>query len=233
MQYLRIKESIQKQIDSGELAAYSKLPNERALAESFGTTRVTLREALALLEADGKVYREDRRGWFVSPGPLLYDPTRTDNIKTMVSKAGRLPKTQLIVAKTMMADTRAIKLMNLDSSTPIFFLERLRWVDNRPVAVTMHRIRQEYFPDLLEHDLTESLTDVYREHYQCLYKQVHFQVRTTSIVGPTAQALRTSNGSPGTLVQRVNYDHQGRLLDCDLEYWRHDAITIKAVADIT
>lgn len=54
MQYVKIKDVIVEQIESGQLAPRQKLPSERKLAESFDTTRVTLREALSLLEAEGR-----------------------------------------------------------------------------------------------------------------------------------------------------------------------------------
>lgn len=44
------------------------------LSERFATTRITLKEALAALEAEGKIYREERRGWFVASARFIYDP---------------------------------------------------------------------------------------------------------------------------------------------------------------
>ncbi len=45
----------------------AQLPTVRALCELLGTTRVTLREALTLLEAEQFIYTRDRQGIFVSP----------------------------------------------------------------------------------------------------------------------------------------------------------------------
>mgnify|MGYP000537255220 FL=1 len=64
-QYLQIKDALANQILAGGLAPNDKLPSERLLGELYGTTRVTIREALVQLEANGLIYREDRRGWFV------------------------------------------------------------------------------------------------------------------------------------------------------------------------
>ena len=61
-QYQIFRLALCEQIESGALPADSKLPPERQLSDSFETTRVTLHEALSSLEADGMVYREDRRG---------------------------------------------------------------------------------------------------------------------------------------------------------------------------
>lgn len=45
----------------------AQLPTVRVLCESLATTRVTLREALTLLEADNIIYTKNRQGIFVSP----------------------------------------------------------------------------------------------------------------------------------------------------------------------
>ena len=68
--------ALQEQIDHGLLPPASKLPAERKLSELFGTTRITVREALLQLEAQGQIYREERRGWFVSPPRLAKNQTQ-------------------------------------------------------------------------------------------------------------------------------------------------------------
>lgn len=50
-----------------EMGPEARLPTVRTLCENLGTTRVTLREALALLEAERIIYTKDRQGIFVSP----------------------------------------------------------------------------------------------------------------------------------------------------------------------
>jgi len=77
VQYVKIKDTIVEQIEAGMLASRQKLPSERKLADSFSTTRVTLREALSLLEAEGRIYREDRRGNLFLPGINIPEPHDT------------------------------------------------------------------------------------------------------------------------------------------------------------
>jgi DNA-binding LacI/PurR family transcriptional regulator len=50
-----------------ETGPEAQLPTVRTLCEDLGTTRVTLREALALLEAEDIIYTKNRQGIFVSP----------------------------------------------------------------------------------------------------------------------------------------------------------------------
>ncbi|MFA0450722.1 phosphonate utilization transcriptional regulator PhnR [Vibrio breoganii] len=232
MQYVKIKDVIVEQIESGLLSPRQKLPSERKLAESFDTTRVTLREALSLLEAEGKIYREDRRGWFISPAPLRYDPTRTLNFNNMALQQNRIPRTELALSKNVMATKQASELLDLPPFSDVVQVERVRYLEDRPVVYVINYIRPEMVPNLLQHDLSQSLTELYKEHYGIEYLETRYRVSTTSLLGQTASALRATSGSPAMMVERLNYDQHGNLIDCDIEYWRHDAICIESFAKL-
>ncbi|MFM2587126.1 phosphonate utilization transcriptional regulator PhnR [Vibrio sp. TBV020] len=232
MQYVKIKDSIVEQIESGMLSPRQKLPAERKLAESFDTTRVTLREALSLLEAEGRIYREDRRGWFISPLPLRYDPTQTLNFTNMALAQERVPRTELIAAKGILADKQASRLLNLQPFSDVFRVDRVRYLEDRPVVYVTNYIRPELFPNLLDYDLSESLTDIYREHFGVVYQKIRYRISTSSLLGEIAQSLRATSGTPAMVVERINYNQQGELIDCDIEYWRHDAISIESLAEL-
>lgn len=40
-------------------------------------------------------------------------------------------------------------------------------------------------------------------------------------------------GSPVMFVEQLNYDQYDNLINCDLEYWRHDAICIESLATLS
>jgi len=237
VQYLKIKQEILQLIESGsQLAsgqqrpAGQKLNSERKLAEDFNTTRVTLREALSLLEAEGRVYREDRRGWFISPEPLRYDPTNTTNFHNLALSQQRIPKTELISATTVPADKHIAALLQIAPETEVIRIHRVRYLDDRPVVLVTNYVLPERLPNLLSHDLSASLTDIYQQYYDTLYQQTYYRIRSSSLFADTAAPLRATSGCAAMYIERVNYDQHGQLLDCDLEYWRHDAVTIEAQA---
>jgi phosphonate utilization transcriptional regulator PhnR len=233
VQYLKIKETIVEQIDSGLLLTRQKLPSERKLAEAFATTRATLREALSSLEAEARLYREDRRGWFVCPEPLRYDPNSTLNFLGMAKNQGREARSELIKAKQVLATKQAGELLQVPMLTDIYHINRVRFLEERPVVYVSNYIKAAHFPHLLAHVFTPSLTDVYLKYYSVRYQTTHYRVSTTCLFGEIAQALRATPGSPAMLVERINYDQNGQLIDCDLEYWRHDAICIESTARLS
>lgn len=64
--YRRIADHIIAAIEAGQYAHGGKLPTERDLAESFGTSRPTVREAMIALEIMGYVEIRDRSGIYVT-----------------------------------------------------------------------------------------------------------------------------------------------------------------------
>ncbi|HFH4328811.1 UTRA domain-containing protein [Pseudomonas aeruginosa] len=221
-----IYQSLREQIERGLLARGSKLPSERQLSELFSTTRITLREALGQLEDQGLIYREERRGWFVSPQRLLYNPLVRSHFHAMVADQGRVPETEVLGAAMIPASVDICQRLELPALSRVFQIRRARRVDGRLVLYVEHYLNPAYFPGIERFDLTRSLTDLYANHYSIRYGRVRFEMVPTILPAEAAGPLRVSVGSPALQIVRVNRDQAGRLIDCDLEYWRHDALQV-------
>lgn len=66
--YQQIKEDLLAMIS--QLSSNSAIPSERALAEKFKVSRMTLRKAINELVDEGVLYRNKTRGTFVSEKEL-------------------------------------------------------------------------------------------------------------------------------------------------------------------
>lgn len=227
MQYVKIKEVIVEQIESGMLQPNQKLPSERKLSESFDTTRVTLREALSVLEAEGKIFREDRRGWFISPTALTYDPASGETFIQLAERQNRSARTKLIAAKSMLASKEAAKLLQLPPFTDVYRIEKVCYLDERPVAHVTQFIRSELFPSLLDFDLNEPVSKVYEEAYGVIPNSVNYKISTSSLFDTQATMLRATSGAPSIIVEKIYNDKHGHIIECEIESWRHDAITVQ------
>lgn len=228
VQYVKIKQAIAEQIESGQLSPRQKLPSERKLAESFDTTRVTLREALSLLEADGKIYREDRRGWFISPPPLRYNPSSAAEFHDLALTQNRQPDSTLLSAKAMLADKLSTRLLSLPAFSDIYRLDQILHLEKRPVAYVIRYIRPEICPDLLSCNLNQPLCEIYHQHYGLSYHTVRYRVTTSSLLGEIAQALHATIGTPALVIERTHYNREGIVIDACIELWRHDAICVES-----
>ncbi|BEV73532.1 UTRA domain-containing protein [Paludibacterium sp. THUN1379] len=221
-----IRESLAAQIDSGLLPLGSKLPSERELSELFSTTRITIKDALLALEAEGRIYREDRRGWFVSPPRLIYNPQYRSHFHDMVTRQQRQVETRVLSASTVLATPALSQELSLGPLAQLLQIRRTRSIDGRVVMYVEHHLKPEFFPGILQQDLSQSLTLIYQQRYDIRYGRSRFDIFPSAARGEVAQALTLAEGSPILLVFRINYDQHGRIIDCDHEYWRHDAIRI-------
>jgi len=61
-----VASSITREIAEGRLAPGDRLPTEQALAATFGVSRNVVREAIARLRSEGRIWSQQGRGAFVS-----------------------------------------------------------------------------------------------------------------------------------------------------------------------
>ncbi|MNG20256.1 putative transcriptional regulator of 2-aminoethylphosphonate degradation [compost metagenome] len=102
----------------------------------------------------------------------------------------------------------------------------MRRVDGRLVLYVEHYLNPAFFPGIIDFDLTRSLTELYDSQYGIRYGRVRFDMVPTALHPEAAAPLKVSPGSPALKITRINRDQHGRLIDCDLEFWRHDAIHV-------
>ncbi|MFZ5813882.1 MAG: GntR family transcriptional regulator [Bacillota bacterium] len=67
--YQQLKEVLRREIAAGRWEPHRAIPPERELVERWGISRITVRQALADLVAEGILYRRHGKGTYVSPAP--------------------------------------------------------------------------------------------------------------------------------------------------------------------
>ena len=224
--YLRIRDHVASLIEVGALSPGMKLPSERMLRDEFRVTRVTARQALAQLETEGLIYREKRRGWFVSQPRILYDPTANVSFTECVISQNRVPGTNVLSKERLVASTWESERLGIDVGDPVFLIRRLRLVDGRTVLLEYIHVNAEWCPDLLDFSLDRSLTELMLERYGITEHRPHIRMRPTALGEPQARALGVSIGTPSLYLSRKVYDQFDNVIEYDQEFWRHDALEI-------
>ncbi len=98
------------------------LPPERDLSARFGVSRRTIRQALAALEAEGRVWRRQGKGTFPGPAPAVVVPTvprmaaRTTFVEVMEVRVSIEPTLAKLAAERASAEQIAL-ISRLAAST--------------------------------------------------------------------------------------------------------------------
>lgn len=223
----RISDIILHDIDRQVWSADQPLPVERLLAGRFHCTRVTLREALQQLEAQGRVYRENRRGWFVSAPRLRYSPASIDGFMQYAASQSRSPRTELLSAFEQPAGPIFAEQLGLPGAdTPVVILKRRRWLGRRAVLFEINVLRASWCPDLLKHDLQGSLSVIFGERMGLHMSHSETRMHAGSLPAEPAQLLFGRRGMPCIHIQRLSRADDGQAVELDCEYWRADALEV-------
>ncbi|WP_417882942.1 UTRA domain-containing protein [Vibrio rumoiensis] len=226
-QLSKIKSELKNKIHSGQLQQGQKIPSERALSALFDTTRITIKYALVALETEGVIYREKRRGWYVSPERITYNPLSRCHFHQMVNDQNRTAQTNLIKVREELSNDNYLQALALKQPEPVLIIERLRFIDGRAVLFVENVLREKLFEGILEECLTSSLTLLYQNKYGYQTSKSKFEVLPTAAPYHVAQALNLAEGQPVLKIQRTNCKQDGELIDCEFEYWRPDAVRIR------
>ncbi|MDI1363497.1 MAG: UTRA domain-containing protein [bacterium] len=226
LNYLDMRNDIAARIAAGDLKPGERLPSERQLHTSAGVARGTIREGLFQLEAEGVIYRKDRSGWYVSPPPVVYDPTRWDGFMSYVEAQGRKPATETLSKTQIPCDDLLAQLFSRPVGAPMYLIRRRRYIDGRAVLLENIVVDASIAPGLIDRSLDESLTSILKTVYNISVARNRVDMQPCALTRDEAEALKVKSGLPGLNLVRTCYDAQGRVVEYDREYWRHDALKI-------
>lgn len=228
--YIQVRDKLWQRIEEKAMGSQEKLPSERELASLFSTTRVTLRQALGQLEAEGKIFRSNRRGWYVTPERLHYDPSQDIGFYNLVRQQGYTPSTETLSKQLTEASEQIATLAGLEVGAPIYHIVRRRSIDNRCVVVEHNYINPARCPGLLTQDTDHSIWQLLKTEYALVPHKRQIEIYPQALTDLEADALNVNPGSAGLFMQRLSYDEQGAFLELDFEYWLHDALKVTVQA---
>jgi len=211
LKYATIVAQIEQAIADRELEVGDRLPAERALAARYGVSRMTVRQALGVLEARGLIRRATGRsgGSFVAPPKVERDLAAFGGLSSQLARQG------------VVAGARVLTTRTTDEGIEIV---RLRLADREPIAIERSTFPHR-FGHLLELDLTGSLYDLLEDDAP---------VRAVERIEPVlagaddAQLLEVRVGDPLLLVDRVAYSSDGEVVETARDLFRGDRTRIVA-----
>ncbi len=223
--YMLVKEKIDEKVDNGEYQPGDRLPSEAKLSESFGVSRATLREALRVLEKEGKVNRQQGIGTFITEKVGLFKSgieelaSITQTIEAMGLKAGT-KDLRLYVEKDKM---NLAKEFDLPAVENMVVLHRTRTANDQAVAHCEDYIPQKLLPENLDkEDISTSLFDFLQNDVQIYISYAVADIIPVIADEFLANKLDLKVGNPILLLKQMHYDDRDNPVLYSKNYFRSD-----------
>jgi GntR family transcriptional regulator len=116
-------------------AAGDPLPSELELAARFGVSRMTARQAVQNLAAEGLVQRRRGAGTFVAPRPIHRHEGSLMSFTEDMRRRGMKASSRLLEAGLRPATTADLEALRLPDGARVVAISRLRLADGVPLAI--------------------------------------------------------------------------------------------------
>ncbi len=201
--YIQVADALRQRILDGEFAANDLLPSESEMVRSFDVSRVTVRQAIALLSEEGLLGKAQGKGSFVKALVVEQNFLGLLEFRRDLRRQGHEPTAE-ILSYERIVPSAAIRLMfGLGERDEVHAIERLKRSDGRPIMLDRLYLPCHLLPELDQLELrTMWFADLLISHGLKL-------VRARKIVQPVvvgnaeAKILDVRPSSIGLLVDRT------------------------------
>ncbi len=221
--YIQIREALTERIHSGEWTPGTRLPAERELCAEFGTSRMTVRQALGDLVANGLLTRQQGNGTFVAEPKIDTPAIPLQSFTVTMDRQGLAPGAKLIECKTISTTRELARLLKLKLGERVYRIVRLRTGNKQPIALEYSHFPARLCPGLDKFDLER------RSIYRILEKEFNLVlVRADQTLEPTiarrfeAELLKVQEGAPLMLWERVSFTTDGTAVEYAKDLYRGD-----------
>jgi GntR family transcriptional regulator len=205
-----------------ELGEGAALPPERELAERFGVSRLTLRQAVSELVLEGRLVRRQGSGTYVSPPKFVQRlalVSYTEGMRRQGVEPGRSP----VTVEHLPADDGLAAQLGIEPGAVVLHLERVLTADGDRVGLESTYLPDARFPGLLgAFDPATSLYAFLSDRLGVVFAEAHERVETVLATPREALLIGANPALPMLLLHRVSYDADGRPIERVRSLFRGD-----------
>ncbi len=213
----QVYSALRNALDLGEWPPGQRMPTERALAETFGCSLITVRRALDELVRERRIVRTRGLGTFARSAPVDRQLTELTSFTDEMKARGLDPRTVLLSAALTEASPAAAEALGIQVGAAVYRLERVRHAGAQPLLLEEVHLPAHLFPGLLESDfVNQSLYDVLATSYGVELTRGQETIEPALPTSHEASLLEQDKREPVLLLQLVSYTEG----DVPIEYCR-------------
>lgn len=225
--YKQVSDSLEQRVQSGELRHGETLPSELALMKQYKVSRITIRQALAILEQRGLIYRRQGKGTFVRAPQL--NQTLNRQAKTIVEalrEHGVEPEVRVLGMQQIPAPRGVSEILGTGDE-PVTRLRRIYLTQGVPIALVdlflplaMSGVAQVL---CREDHLKETSYSVFENELHIKISKAKHVIHSTALEPSAAEALGMPTGAACLAMDRITHAEGGGVLELMKFYYPADS----------
>jgi len=228
--YLQLVNSIEAQINSGDLKPGQRIPSENDFCEMYGISRITVRQAMHDLATRGKVIRVKGRGSFI-PKYVARKPFDglTGFSKEVKYIYNKISYSKVLCMEVIKPEEKTSQTLGLKNDEAVIKLQRARYITDIGIAgVDTRFLPLARFKNLMQEDLEKSsLYEILMNKFNTIPSRAYSEVCGGACPEEMAEILELQPGFPVTIFQDVLFDQNEIPFDYGENIYRIDRYTYR------
>ena len=192
--YLQISNYIRNEINSGVYADGQMMPSEQEMQEKFDVSRITIRKAYKVLTNEGILNAIKGKGTYVNIRNGK-DWTNMNSFTREIIASGHVPSTQIINFEVIKANEFIASNLNVKVGTKCYYLNRLRYIDEKAIWLTKTYILCSTAPGLTPEHFSHKGVG------QSIYHVLEANYGITFKIGPTISIQNQASDQDAELLR--------------------------------
>ena len=219
--YYQIANLLRGKIENGELISGMKLPKELDLSKHFGVSRVTLRQALSILEKEGLVTRERRKGTFVNSAGVK--PKMIQLTGVIWEEDAGSESMRVISMQDVDASSRLEKFFGLDDGERLTRIQRMRMTEQTPLCFVMNYLPPKLAKNIPHEDIrTRSMLHILKSRLRIPLGKIQQTLEARVADSEVADHLSIGVLAPVLYVETFVHSKSGEPVEFSQIYYRGD-----------
>lgn len=207
--YIEMHNKMRNLIVSNQWQKGNKIPSERSLAEEFGVSRMTARQAVSSLVEDGLLERKRGSGTFVASEKVQEKLSGIPSFTETIERLAKKPSSKLVSYYTKRASESESEKLNIDQNEMVLVMERIRYADEEPICFEVATLPLVLIKEFSKEQLTKHL---YRTLSEKGFEVVRAEqmISATSASEKVADLLQIKRESPILRLRQVSYTQENQ-----------------------
>ena len=222
--YLQIVQQLRDRIQNEEYPPNTRIPTENELSVSMGVSRPTVRQALNLLEQEGRLTRVKGSGTYVTEPKIQHESTRfLIGYQEESRERHNHLHTSVLALQKEKPGKLAAKALGLAEGERVTRMVRLRWLEGMyngcPIVYTTVYVPVRLFPEMEEQNFTDA------SFYEMLDSRGLTVMRTSQRLdvrmppAEVAAELKLSPFEPTVYIVSTGYSQNGIAVEYSESYY--------------